>query len=73
VTPATFSSASGYGLNELVGVVSAVAVLISTYACFLFYNRFDKMTRIWLYPLLQVARSAAFTVVVSIEPAGIAA
>jgi hypothetical protein len=33
----------------------------------------DPRTRVWLYPLLQVARSAAFTVVVSIEPAGIAA
>jgi hypothetical protein len=50
-----------------------VAVLISTYACFVFYNRLDKTTRVWLYPLLQFARSAAFTVVVSIEPAGIAA
>jgi hypothetical protein len=50
-----------------------VAVLISTYACFVFYNRLDKMTRVWLYPLLQFARSAAFTVVVSIEPVGIAA
>ena len=50
-----------------------VAVLISTHACFLFYNRLDKATRVWLYPLLQFARSAAFTVVVPIEPAGVAA
>jgi hypothetical protein len=50
-----------------------VAVLISTYACFAFYNRLDKMTRVWLYPLLQFARGAAFTVVVPIEPAGVAA
>ena len=50
-----------------------VAVLILTYACFWFYNRFDKMTRVWLYPLLQFARSAAFTAVVPIEPAGVAA
>ena len=50
-----------------------VAVLILTYACFVFYNRLDKMTRVWLYPLLQFARSAAFTVVVPIEPAGVAA
>jgi hypothetical protein len=48
-------------------------VLISTYACFVFYNRLDKMTRVWLYPLLQFARSAAFSVVVPIEPAGVAA
>ena len=50
-----------------------VAVLILTYACFVFYNRLDKMTRVWLYPLLQFARSGAFTVVVPIEPAGVAA
>jgi hypothetical protein len=53
--------------------VGWVAVLISTYACFVFYNRLDKMTRVWLYPLLQFARSAAFSVVVPIEPAGVAA
>jgi hypothetical protein len=50
-----------------------VAVLISMYGCFVFYNRLDKMTRVWLYPLLQFARGAAFTVVVPIEPAGVAA
>ncbi len=49
------------------------AVLILMYACFVFYNRLDKMTRVWLYPLLQAARVAAFTIVVPIEPAGIAA
>ena len=47
-----------------------VAVLILTHGCFLLYNRLDKMTRVWLYPLLQLARSAAFTVVVPTEPAG---
>jgi hypothetical protein len=30
------------------------------------------MTRVWLYPLLQFARSAAFTVIVPIEPVGVA-
>jgi hypothetical protein len=50
-----------------------VAILISSYACFVFYNRMDKMSRVWLYPLLQLARSAAFTVVVPIEPVGAAA
>jgi len=50
-----------------------VSVLIFTYACFVFYNRLDKMTRVWLYPLLQFARSASFAVVVPIEPVGIAA
>jgi hypothetical protein len=50
-----------------------VAVLILTYVCFVFYNRIDKMTRVWLYPLLRFARSAAFMVIVPIEPAGVAA
>ena len=50
-----------------------VSVLILTYTCFVFYNRLDKMTRVWLYPLLQLARCAGFTVVVPIEPAGVAA
>jgi hypothetical protein len=47
--------------------------LVVIYAGFLMYNRFDKMTRVWLYPMLQLARSAAFTIVVPIEPAGVAA
>jgi hypothetical protein len=50
-----------------------VAVLIITSACFLFYNRLDKATRVWLYPLLQFARSAAFTVIVPITLVGAAA
>jgi hypothetical protein len=50
-----------------------IGVLISTHACFSLYNRIDKMSRVWLYPLLQLARSAAFTVVAPIEPAGAAA
>jgi phosphoserine phosphatase len=50
-----------------------IAVLIFTYACFKFYNRLDKGTRVWLYPLLQLARSAAFTVIVPITSAGVAA
>lgn len=50
-----------------------MAVLILTYACFLYYNRLDKMTRMWLYSLLQFARSAAFAFIVPITPAGVAA
>ena len=50
-----------------------VAVLIFTYACFMFYNRLDKMTRVWFYPLLQFARSAAFIVIVPITSVGVAA
>jgi hypothetical protein len=60
------------GMAFVVHFALWVAVLILTYACFVLFNRFDKMTRIWLYPLLQFARGAAFTVVVPIEPAGVA-
>jgi phosphoserine phosphatase len=49
------------------------AVLISTYACFKFFNRLDKMTRVWVYPLLQFARGAGFTITVPIAPAAAAA
>jgi hypothetical protein len=61
------------GMPFIVHFAGWVAVLISTYACFAFYNRLDKMTRVWLYPLLQFARGTAFMVVVPIEPAGVAA
>jgi hypothetical protein len=57
----------------VVHFASWVAVIISTYACFVFYNRLDKMSRVWLYPVLQFARSGAFLVIVPIEPAGVAA
>jgi hypothetical protein len=50
-----------------------VAALILTYTCFVSFNRLDKMTRVWLYPLLQFARGAAFMVVVPIVPAAVPA
>jgi haloacid dehalogenase-like hydrolase len=49
------------------------AALIFTYACFVLYNRLDKMSRVWIYPWLQLARSAVFVIVVPIEPVGVAA
>jgi hypothetical protein len=47
-----------------------ILALISTYGCFLIYNRIDKMSRIWLYPFLQLGRATAFAVVVPIEVVG---
>jgi hypothetical protein len=47
-----------------------ITVLVSTYGCYLLYNRIDKMSRIWLYPFLQLARAAAFALVVPIELVG---
>lgn len=49
------------------------AALIFMYACFVLYNRLDKMSRVWIYPLLQLARSAVFVIIVPIEPVGVAA
>ena len=46
------------------------AVLLATYTFFRIYNRFDKVTRVWLYPFLQFARSAAFVAVVPVTPIG---
>ena len=60
-------------MGFVVHFVRWMAVLILMYVCFLFYNRLDKTTRVWVYPLLQFARSAAFTVIVPIAPAGVAA
>lgn len=45
-------------------------VLLATHACFLLYNRLDKQSRVWLYPCLQFARSAAFVVAVPVTPIG---
>ncbi|MEZ5818072.1 MAG: HAD family hydrolase [Hyphomicrobiaceae bacterium] len=46
------------------------AVLIATFGVYLLYNRVDKSTRIWLYALLQLARAAAFLVVVPVTAFG---
>jgi hypothetical protein len=50
-----------------------MGALVAMYACFMCYNRLDKMSRVWLYPILQFARSGAFLAVVPIEPVGVAA
>lgn len=47
-----------------------LGVLVGTYAIFKLYNRLDKATRIWLFALLQLARSAALLVLVHVPVAG---
>jgi phosphoserine phosphatase len=47
-----------------------LVVLLTTYGLFKIYNRIDKDSRVWLYPALQLARGAAFTVLVPISVAG---
>jgi len=45
-------------------------VLTGTYGWFKLYNRVDKGTRVWMYAVLQLARVAAFTVLVPVLPIG---
>lgn len=49
------------------------AVLLATAAWFRGYNRADKDTRVWLFPGLQLARSAAFTALVPVAPVAVLA
>ncbi|MEO8445216.1 MAG: hypothetical protein ABI567_09450, partial [Gammaproteobacteria bacterium] len=46
------------------------AVLLATHGWFALYNRLDKATRVWLFPGLQFARSAAFVALVPVAPVG---
>lgn len=46
--------------------------LAATYGWFKLYNRVDKDTRVWMFPFLQLARSAALVVLVPITAVGAA-
>ena len=48
-------------------------VLLATHLWFRGYNRVDKPTRVWLYPGLQLARTAAFVTLVPVVAIGTAA
>lgn len=45
-------------------------LLMATHLWFRLYNRVDKDTRIWMFPFLQLARSAAVAVVVPVTAIG---
>jgi hypothetical protein len=47
-----------------------LGVLVATYVCFWVYNRMDKNTRVWMFPMLQFARSAAPVALVAVGPIG---
>ena len=49
-------------------VLAWLAVLSGTALWFRFYNRVDKATRVWLFAGLQLARGAAFAVLVPFMP-----
>jgi hypothetical protein len=53
-----------------VNCASWAAVLIATHLIFGAYNRLDKSTRIWIYPILQAARLTSIAVIVPVAPAG---
>jgi hypothetical protein len=50
-----------------------LAVLAATHVWFKLYNRMDKGTRVWTFPFLQFARSAAPLILVPAPPIGVAA
>jgi hypothetical protein len=45
-------------------------VLVATYQLFRLFNRVAKPARVWLYPALQLARTAAFAALLPIVPIG---
>lgn len=54
-------------------VAAWTGVLLGTHFGFRLFNRLDKSSRIWMYPALQLARSASFTVLVPVGlPASLA-
>lgn len=76
--PWLWAAISGAVAMRLLGPQSAfaancakwAAVLIATHVVFRWYNRMDKSTRIWIYPILQVARLPSIAVVLPVAPAG---
>jgi haloacid dehalogenase-like hydrolase len=76
--PWLWAAASGAGAVYLLGpwpdfaanCAKWAAVLLATHLIFGTYNRMDKSTRIWIYPLLQAARLASIAVIVRVAPAG---
>jgi len=54
----------------LVDLVLWAGLLVALHQWFRFYNRLDKSTRIWPFAGLQLARAAAFAVLVPISPIG---
>lgn len=55
-------------LPSVIDALSWTAVLLATVGWFRCYNRQDKETRVWLFPGLQLARSAAFTALLPVAP-----
>lgn len=61
------------GRSLLHDVIAWTTLLLGTHFAFWLYNRLNKQSRIWLYPALQLSRTASFTVLVPIGlPAALA-
>ena len=58
---------------QALDVLAWALLLVVTRLWFALYNRLDKASRIWLFPGLQLARAAAFVVLVPIAPIASAA
>ena len=58
------------GMATAMDYLKWLGALLATHGCFRLYNRLDKRTRAWLYVWLQLARSAAFAVLVPITTIG---
>jgi hypothetical protein len=50
-----------------------LVTLVATYLWFRLYNRIDKNSRVWMFSVLQLARSCAFVVLVPVSLVGTAA
>jgi hypothetical protein len=61
------------GLPAPADGVRWAALLLGTYGWFCLYNRMDKGSRVWMFSLLQLARAAAFVVLVPVPLIGVAA
>lgn len=79
--PWIWAALSGYvGLSLLsatpmpspVLMMTWAGVLLATIACFRVFNRIDKRSRVWLFGLLQLARTAAIAAVASVSLIGAA-
>ncbi len=52
------------------GCIRWLGVLIATYGWFYWYNRTDKQARVWMFAVLQLARTAAFVPLLAVTPVG---
>ncbi|MGE3916563.1 MAG: hypothetical protein AB7F78_12780 [Hyphomicrobiaceae bacterium] len=57
-------------LPAVTTIAAWLSALLALHGVYILYNRVDKQTRVWLYAVLQMARAAAFVVVVPVSITG---